>query len=173
MCIAESWNINLPKDTKKSIFSMEYFQKKISRRRSSKSCNLTFDDYTITSHTIAKAIIYPVTALGKAILNRTFDNDVYEKFKDDKFTDLVDYINFKIQVFPKFLITPQNNAWYKWHCVNNDTIVRNTSTISSKYKKIKQKNKIYCTDNLTKYVNKPDYRRYLKNYKSKQNEKAE
>lgn len=166
---AGTWNIKLPKDTTECLFTIKVLKRNITKRRSSKTYNLSLARSTITSYTVIDSIlISPPTAFGKAILHRTFDKEALDKFKDTQYTDFADYVNENIQVYPKFLITPENNSWYKWHYVTNEPIVRSSLIISTSDKRSSGgKSDIHNAEKLTRFVDVPDYRRYLKNFKGK------
>lgn len=75
------------------------------------------DPSVATSQDILKVILKPPTAFGKIILNRTFGLDGIKNLKSDVKLELYDFIKKKIKVFPKYLIEPKVNYYYKWQIV--------------------------------------------------------
>lgn len=75
------------------------------------------DPSVATSQDILNAILKPPTAFGKIILNRTFGLDGIENLKSDAKFELCEFIKKKIKVFPKYLVEPKVNYYYKWQIV--------------------------------------------------------
>lgn len=127
--------------------------------------------------TVRDSIIQPPTAFGKSILNRTFSVESYNAFKSNKFEELKEYIQDKIQVFPKYLI--KETDWYKWCLIKDEGIMYSapstlstaTTTTNNLLKTTKRKHRYepYAQENISNYIELPDYRRHLRNFKKFKN----
>lgn len=117
-CVAKNWDIEVKEN--ESVFSRETFKRTLWKQKITKVWRLGLDPRVFTSQQVLKAILKPSTVFGKTIINRTFGTEGSENLRENDYFELLEFIQKRVKVFPKFLVDNDKENYYKWQVVEDE-----------------------------------------------------